>query len=141
MTIEEVSKRYGPFGIIFEAAGFAPLVFEAMEVLGKNGVLVLSGVAGGDRQTEVHADAITLGFVLGNKVMVGTVNANREHFEVRVKELSLAEMQYPGWLSRMLTHPTKGLEYYWEAFELLSNCHGANKIVVEVAALYLPPDS
>ena len=30
---------------------------------------------------DVPADRINLEFVLGNKVMVGTVNANREHFE------------------------------------------------------------
>jgi hypothetical protein len=57
-------------------------VFEAMQALGKNGVLVLSSVTGGDRRVEVPADRINLEFVLGNKVMVGTVNANREHFEL-----------------------------------------------------------
>jgi hypothetical protein len=36
---------------------------------------------GGDRQTEVPADKLNLGFVLGNKVMVGTVNASRADFE------------------------------------------------------------
>jgi glucose 1-dehydrogenase len=36
---------------------------------------------GGDRKIEVSADRINLEFVLGNKVMVGTVNAGREHFE------------------------------------------------------------
>ena len=43
--------------------------------LGKNGVLVLVSVTGGDRTIEVHADRINQGFVLGNKVMVGSVNA------------------------------------------------------------------
>lgn len=35
---------------------------------------------GGDRKIEVSADRINLEFVLGNKVMVRTVNAGREHF-------------------------------------------------------------
>ena len=80
-SLGEASSRSGPFDLIFEATGFSPLVFEAMEHLGKNGVLVLSGVTGGGREVEVPADAINLGFVLGNKVMVGTVNANRTYFE------------------------------------------------------------
>ena len=81
-----------------------------MQALGKNGVLVLSSVTGGDRRIEVPADKINLEFVLGNKVMVGTVNANREYFEMGVKDLAQAEAEYPGWLSRLLTHPVKGLE-------------------------------
>ena len=56
-----------------------------MQALGKNGVLVLSSVTGGDQHVEVPADRINLEFVLGNKVMVGTVNANREYFETGVR--------------------------------------------------------
>ena len=37
---------------------------------------------------EVPADRINLDFVLGNKVMVGTVNANREYFEMGVKDMA-----------------------------------------------------
>ena len=75
-------RRYGPFDLIFEATGASSVVFESMRALGKNGVLVLSSVTGGDKKIEVPADRINLEFVLGNKVMVGTVNANREYFEI-----------------------------------------------------------
>ena len=74
---------------------------------------------------EVPADKINLEFVLGNKVMVGTVNANREYFEMGVKDLAQAEAEYPGWLSRLLTHPVKGLENYRELFDKLLNPNGA----------------
>src|SRR5437867_4048809 len=73
VPILEGAKRYGPFDLIFEATGYSPVVFESMQALGKNGVLVLSSVTGGDRKIEVPADKINLEFVLGNKVMVGTV--------------------------------------------------------------------
>src|SRR6266566_1142001 len=78
LSILDGAKHYGPFDIIFEATGYSPVVFDSMQALGKNGVLVLSSVTGGDRRIEVPADKINLDFVLGNKVMVGTVNANRE---------------------------------------------------------------
>ena len=78
---------YGPFDIMLEATGFSPLVFEAAEALGKNGVLMLSSVTGGDTKVEVRADRINQGFVLGNKVMVGTVNASRADFESGVHRL------------------------------------------------------
>ena len=78
-------------------------------------------MTGGDRKIEVPADKINLDFVLGNKVMVGTVNANREYFEMGVKDLAQAEAEYPGWLSRLLTHPVKGLENYQDLFAKLTN--------------------
>ena len=139
-SIEEVSileggKKFGPFDMIFEASGYSPVVFDSMQALGKNGVLVLSSVTGGDRHIDVPADKINLEFVLGNKVMVGTVNANREYFEMGVKDMAQAEAEYPGWLQRLLTHPVKGLENYQELFAKLTNPNGAIKVYCEVAEL------
>ena len=135
LPIIEGAKKHGPFDLIFEATGFSPVVFESLQALGKNGVLVLSSVTGGDRRIEVPADKINLEFVLGNKVMVGTVNANREYFEMSVKDMSQAEAEYPGWLERLLTHPVKGLESYQELFEKLTTAKGAIKVFCEVADL------
>ena len=75
-SLFDASKEFGPFDLIIEATGFSPLVFQAMDVLGKNGVLVLTSVTGGNRTVEVPSDRINLGFVLGNKVLVGSVNAS-----------------------------------------------------------------
>src|SRR3954471_17494173 len=133
VSILEGARQYGPFDLIFEATGFSPVVFESMRALGKNGVLVLSSVTGGDRTVEVPADKINLEFVLGNKVMVGTVNANREYFEMGVKDLAHAEAEYPGWLKQLLTHPVKGLENYRELFDKLRGAKGAIKVFCEVA--------
>jgi glucose 1-dehydrogenase len=136
LPILEGAKRYGPFDLIFEATGFSPVVFDSMQALGKNGVLVLSSVTGGDRKIEVPADKINLEFVLGNKVMVGTVNANREYFEMGVRDMAQAEAEYPGWLSRLLTHPVKGLENYKELFGKLTNAGGAIKVFCEVGNFF-----
>ena len=135
ISLTDASKKYGPFDIIFEGTGFSPLVFEAMNVLAKNGVLVLVSVTGGDRKAEVPADKINLGFVLGNKVAVGSVNANREYFEMGAKDLSEAELQYPGWLAKLLTHPVKGLENYQELLDTLTKGKDVIKVFCEVAPL------
>ena len=135
VSLADAAAKYGPFDLMFEATGFSPLVFEAMGVLGKNGVLVMSSVTGGDRKVEVPADALNLGFVLGNKVMVGTVNAAREHYQAAARDLAMAESQYPGWLPQLLTHSVEGLDNYQQAFELLTGGDGPIKIVVEVAPL------
>jgi threonine dehydrogenase-like Zn-dependent dehydrogenase len=132
-SILDGAREFGPFDLIFEATGFSPVVFEGMQALAKNGVLVLSSITGGDRKVEVPADRINLDFVLGNKVMVGTVNAAREKFEEGVRDMAMAEAQYPGWLSRLLTHPIKGLENYGMLFQALLNGNGAIKVYCEVA--------
>jgi glucose 1-dehydrogenase len=134
-SLTDASAKYGPFDLILEGTGYSPLVFEAMNVLAKNGVLAMVSVTGGSRQLEVPADKINLGFVLGNKVAFGSVNANREYFESGVKDLATAELQYPGWLNKLLTHPVKGLENYAEMIRLLTEAKGAIKVYCEVAAI------
>lgn len=130
----DTANEHGPFDLIFEATGFSPLVFEAMEALGTNGVLVLSSVTGGNHTVEVPADRINQGFVLGNKVMLGTVNAHRDDFERGVSDLIQAEAVYPGWLSRLLTTPISGLENHAEMLRRLTEDHEAIKVYVQVGA-------
>jgi glucose 1-dehydrogenase len=131
-ALAEVATQSGPLDLIYECTGFSPLVFEAMQALGKNGVLVLASVTGGNRKVEIPADAINLGFVLGNKAMVGTVNANKDHFEAGVRDLTMAQALWPGWLERLLTDRVEGLDEWPRAFELLGR-QGVIKVFVEVA--------
>ena len=133
LSIREAAKRYGPFDLMFEATGYSPVVFEAMESLGKNGVLVLASVTGGDREHAIPADKINLDFVLGNKLVVGTVNANREYFEAGVYDFARAELEFPGWLSKLLTHPVTGLENYRTMMSTLTTERSAIKVFVNVA--------
>lgn len=128
ITVVDSTKKYGEYDLIFECTGFSPIVFDAMQSLNQNGVLILSSVTGGDRVAEVPSDKINQSFVLGNRAMFGTVNANREHFELGVKDLALAEAMYAGWLGRMLTHPVKGLENYAQVFDILNDA-GAHKAI------------
>ena len=133
-SIADAASEFGPFDLIFEGTGSSAVVFESMPVLAKNGVLVLTSITGGDHQLEIPADRINLEFVLGNKVMFGSVNASRENFEGGVRDLSQAEAEYPGWLRRLLTHPVRGLDNYRELFDRLQNPNGAIKIYCEVAS-------
>ena len=107
-----------------------------MQALARNGVLVLASVIGGDKTLSIPADRINVEFVLGNKVMVGTFNANREHFELGVRDMSQAELEYPGWLSKLLTDPVHGLDNYAELFQKMTSADGAIKVFCQVADLY-----
>jgi threonine dehydrogenase-like Zn-dependent dehydrogenase len=131
--VTKAAKQFGPFDLIFEGTGNSGVVFDSMQALGKNGVLVLASVTGGDKMIQIPADRINLEFVLGNKVMVGTVNANREYFEMGVGDMAQAEAEYSGWLSKLLTDPVKGLDNYAELFDKLTSPKGAIKVFCEVA--------
>ena len=96
-------------------------------------MLVWTGITGGDNRCEVPADKINLQWVLGNKLLLGSVNANRHHFEMGIKDLALGEMMYPGVLERILTNPVDGLENYAEMMRLLVEEKDALKVYVNVA--------
>ena len=131
-TLAEVSDERGPFDLIMDATGFSPIVWEAAELLGKNGVLVLSSITGGDRKVEINSDRINQSFVLGNKVMVGTVNASPADFRSGVDDLIKAEAVFPGWLGKLLTTPIEGLDNYGQMIEALTHDRAAIKVFVEV---------
>jgi threonine dehydrogenase-like Zn-dependent dehydrogenase len=122
LSVVDSIKKYGEYDLIFECTGYSPIIFDAMQSLNENGILILSSVTGGERKTDaVPSDKINQQFVLGNRAMVGTVNANREHFEMGVRDFALCEAMCPGWLGRMMTHKVKGLENFEKVFEILEN--------------------
>jgi threonine dehydrogenase-like Zn-dependent dehydrogenase len=128
----ELAKRVGKADLIVEATGNSAAAFEAMQVLGNNGALVWVSVTGGSAGTTVPTDKINLEWVLGNKLLLGSVNGNREHFEMGIRDLAKGEMMYPGVMQQILTTPVRGLENYQEMMSLL--CEGKHlKVFVEVA--------
>jgi threonine dehydrogenase-like Zn-dependent dehydrogenase len=133
VSIAEASRTHGPFDLIIEGTGYSPLVFEAMESLARNGVLVLLSVTGGDRRVEIAADRINQGFVLGNKVLVGSVNASRADYMTGVSDLAQAELAHPHWLDKLLTHKVRGLENYGALMDTLVSGTNTIKVYCEVA--------
>jgi len=89
----------------------------------------------------VPADRINQGFVLGNKVAFGSVNASREDFDRGARFLAQAEATYPGWLARLLIHPVQGLERYEQLMQTLATADDAIKVYCEVASVSSPRDS
>ena len=131
-SLPELAKQVGKPDLIIDATGSSRLAFEAMSVLGHNGVLVWTSITGGQKATEVPSDKINLEWVLGNKLLVGSVNANREYFESGIKDLALGEVMYPGVIERILTSPVEGLDGYKEMMRLLVEEQSALKVYVNV---------
>jgi threonine dehydrogenase-like Zn-dependent dehydrogenase len=132
-SMHELVKQVGKPDIIMEATGSSKNAFESMQVLGLNGALIWHSVTGGKNVTEVPADKLNIEFVLGNKLLVGSVNANREHFESGIRDLALGEVMYPGVTQKILTNPVRGLENYEEMIRLLVEDKEALKVYAEIA--------
>jgi threonine dehydrogenase-like Zn-dependent dehydrogenase len=132
-SLEELTKKVGRPDIIFEATGNAEACFRAMEILNLNGALIWTSITGGSHKVEVDAARINLEWVLGNKLLVSSVNGNRHHFELGIQALSHGELTYPGVTERILTHPVAGLDNYKEMMRLLVEDKDALKVFVNVA--------
>ena len=133
-SVEQLARRVGKADLIVDATGSSEVAFNAMQYLGHNGVLVWTSITGGPRQIDVPSNKINLEWVLGNKLLLGSVNANREHFEAGIRDFALGEVMYPGVIQRILTHPVDGLDNYPEMMRLLVEEKGTLKVYVNVAA-------
>ncbi len=134
-SMHQLAREIGKPDLIVEATGSSSIAFECMEVLNLNGALVWTSVTGGDHRVEVPADKVNFEWVLGNKLLVGTVNGNRHHFEKGLADLALAEVMFPGVTERILTTPVQGINNFTEIMRLLTEDKTALKVYVEVADL------
>ena len=132
-SLADLARQVGRPDLIFEATGNAESCFRAMEVLAINGVLVWTSITGGTHPVTLDAAPINLAWVLGNKLLVASVNGNRRHFELGLQALSHGELTYPGVNERILTHPVAGLDRYKEMMHLLEE-NKALKVFVNVTA-------
>lgn len=133
-SLKDLAARVGKPDVIFEATGNSQLCFEAMEVLGLNGALIWTSITGGKKEATIPADAINLQWVLGNKLLVGSVNGNRRHFELGIQALAHGELAFPGVTEKILTNPVQGLDNYQEMMRLLVEDKDALKVFVNVAS-------
>ncbi len=132
-TLKDVAAEVGKPDLIIEATGSSAIAFETMEVLGHNGVEVWTSITGGQRRVDVPSDHVNLNWVLGNKLLLGSVNANYRHFEIGIADLALGEVTYPNVIERILTTPVAGIKNYKEMMRLLVEDKDALKVYVEVA--------
>ena len=128
-TVSELAADRGPFDLILEASGYAPLVFEALEQLALDGVLCLLGISGESGEVPVAAGKFNNRFVLGNRLVFGSVNANQVDFQAGVQHLEQINSQWPGLLDSFLTRRVP-FDSFEEAYERQP---GDVKVVIELS--------
>ena len=129
-SVLEVLDHVGRPDLVLEATGSAKVVFDAMEMLGLNGVLCLLSVTGGSTLHEEPIDRINQLLVLGNQVVFGSVNANPRHFAQGVEDFVIIERQWPGAMNRLLTNRIP-----WQNFKTWFSERGTGiKTTLEIGA-------
>ena len=85
--------------VIIECTGVSTLVLDAMTHVGTGGVVCLTGVSSGGHVVQVDEGALNRSMVLENVAVVGSVNANKRHYEAAAAALAKADR---GWLARLV---------------------------------------
>lgn len=104
LALDRIVSTHGQMDLIFEATGVAGLAFNLLDVLAWNGVYVLTGIPGGERPLEIPGAQLLRQLVLKNQVMVGSVNAARDHYQMAVDDLRQAHSLWPGHVAQLITH-------------------------------------
>ncbi|TWT41652.1 putative zinc-type alcohol dehydrogenase-like protein YjmD [Thalassoglobus neptunius] len=134
-SMEKLVSRVGAPDLVIEATGSSRVAFDAMRFLARNGALVWTSVTGGKNLlNDFPSDSVNLEWVLGNKLLVGSVNGNRDHFNQGIADLALAEVMFPGVTERILTTPIDGFDNPEVIMDKLSNDKSALKVYVDVAS-------
>ncbi len=111
--------------VILECTGVPQLILDAIQHLGPDGVLCLTGVSTVGPKIAIEAGAINRQLVLENGVVFGSVNANRRHYEAAGEALRRADKR---WLERLITRRV-ALSELGHAFE---RQHDDVKVVIDL---------
>jgi threonine dehydrogenase-like Zn-dependent dehydrogenase len=112
--------------VVIECTGVSALVLDAMEHVGPGGVVCLTGVSSGGRTVSVDEGALNRSMVLANEAVVGSVNANRRHYESAAEALARADR---AWLDQLVSRKVP-LAHWQDALERVPD---DVKVVVEVS--------
>jgi threonine dehydrogenase-like Zn-dependent dehydrogenase len=131
LSPDHPTDHIGAFDVIVEATGMAALEFDLLDALAINGVYVVTGIPAGDRSLNIDGAKIMRRLVLQNQVLLGSVNASRDHFQLAVDDLVQAGTRWPHHVADLITH-----RHAYADFEAAFQHHGSDeiKVVLEWAA-------
>jgi threonine dehydrogenase-like Zn-dependent dehydrogenase len=97
-----LAAEAGGFDVVIVAAGSAQLSLDALGLLRRNGVACLLGIDGHDQQVHLHGPVIGVDAILGNRALIGSVNANLVDWHAAVEQLDAARRRWPDALDRFV---------------------------------------
>jgi threonine dehydrogenase-like Zn-dependent dehydrogenase len=92
----------GSFDLVIEAAGNAQLMADTLGLLRRSGVACLLGIDGREQRVELEGRVLGVDTILENRVVFGSVNAQRQDWLAAVEALDLARRRWPGALEQLV---------------------------------------
>jgi len=129
---EIVEFCYSPsanLDIVFEASGAAATAVELINYMSRSSIYVMTGIPREELVIQFDAAQLVRQIVRNNQVVVGSVNSNRSHFEMALKDIPAINSRFGGMLEEMITHRFK-LEDYERIFAPTDQKH--IKTVIEL---------
>ena len=93
-TRDTALAELGRFDLVVEAAGDAQLMADALGLLRRSGVLCLLGIDGRQRTASLDGHVLAVDTVLENRVLFGSVNAQRQDWIAAVAALDRARERW-----------------------------------------------
>jgi glucose 1-dehydrogenase len=125
ITPEHFIDKIKLFDLILEATGIASLEFDLIDALAINGVYVVTGIPSGDQPLKIDGAGFMRRLVLRNQVVLGSVNASREHFQLAVNDLVQAQARWHKQVADLITN-----RHNYTEFDKAFQHHGSDEIKV-----------
>lgn len=111
--------------VVMECTGAVPVIIDVLRHPVNNAITCLTGIGPTGTESQLDIGELNRDLVLRNRVVFGTVSANRRHYEDAVTALAAAD---PEWLGRLITRRVP-LERFQEAF---TKQPGDIKVVIDI---------
>lgn len=129
-NVTDLARRFDRINVMLEATGAATVAAQAMLLIPPSGILCLLSVTGKAKRISWDVAAVNQRLVLGNGVVVGSVNSDRTHFLQALTALGAFEERWPGFTRKLISRRVP-LSHYGEAFQKRAS---DIKVIVEVSA-------
>jgi threonine dehydrogenase-like Zn-dependent dehydrogenase len=109
-------EEVGGFDLVIEAAGNAQVMADTLGLLGRSGVACLLGIDPRQQTVQIEGRVLGLDAILENRVVFGSVNAQRRDWLAAVEALDGARMRWPEALAAFVGLRVP-LDRFQEAFD------------------------
>ncbi len=128
-TLDQMAAGIGNIDLVYEATGSAHMAFELLNVLGRNGVLILTGVPGAHPPEALDIGALVTNMTLKNQCVLATVNAGNDAFDRAIADLAECCNRWPDAVRGLITGRFK-----LEQFETPIRDAAGIKNIIEIAS-------
>jgi D-arabinose 1-dehydrogenase-like Zn-dependent alcohol dehydrogenase len=101
-TRDTALAELGSFDLVIEGAGNAQLMADSLGLLRRSGIACLIGIDGREQDVSLAGRTIGVDVVLENRVLFGSVNAQRQDWLAAVAALDRAHERWPGVLEAFI---------------------------------------